>query len=120
MQHVTVGRIDCDGVRHEAAAIAAAISAPVLNEISPLSAVELRRKRRMSALRSSLIALAILLAPAAAQAQGTPEQRKACEPDTKKFCRGLRPEPFIMLQCLQQHREKISAACQKVLKENGQ
>lgn len=73
----------------------------------------------MLGFRVGLIALAVLL-PAPVMAQGTPEQRAACRPDTQKFCRGLRPEPLIMLRCLQENRDKISKACRKVLEDNGQ
>ena len=76
----------------------------------------------MPGFRVGLIALAVLLPalPAPVVAQGTPEQRTACRPDTQKFCRGLRPEPLIMLRCLQENREKLTRACRKVLEDNGQ
>jgi hypothetical protein len=53
---------------------------------------------------------------------GTPEQRAACGPDISRFCKTVKPEdgPFGYLSCLQDHREKLRAACLKVLESNGQ
>jgi hypothetical protein len=53
---------------------------------------------------------------------GTPEQRAACGPDVRRFCKSVKPEdgPFAYLSCLQDHRAKLHAACLKVLESNGQ
>src|SRR5450756_2996493 len=53
---------------------------------------------------------------------GTPEQRAACGHDVGRFCKSDKPEdgPFGYLFCLQAHREKLRAACLKVLESNGQ
>ena len=53
---------------------------------------------------------------------GTPEQRAACGPDVRRYCKSVKPEdgPFAYLACLQDHREKLHAACLKVLESNGQ
>jgi hypothetical protein len=53
---------------------------------------------------------------------GTPEQRAACGPDVGRFCKSVKPEdgPFAYLFCLQGHREKLRAACLRVLESNGQ
>src|SRR5512141_153731 len=53
---------------------------------------------------------------------GTPEQRQACGPDVRRFCKSLKSDdgPFAYLACLQEHREKLRAACLKVLESNGQ
>jgi hypothetical protein len=55
-------------------------------------------------------------------AQGTPEEQAACHPDVTKFCSELKPDAgsLAFLGCLQQHREKISQACDGVLKSHGQ
>ena len=57
-----------------------------------------------------------------AQAQrGTPEEQKACTRDVQKFCRPVIDQgDFTILACLKEHRAKISAACDQVLKSNGQ
>jgi hypothetical protein len=61
--------------------------------------------------------------PAAAQSKekademGTPEQRAACAPDVRRFCRSVKPEegPFAYLSCLQEHQEKLRPACVRVI-----
>jgi len=57
-----------------------------------------------------------------AQAQrGTAEEQKACTRDVQKFCRPVIDQgDFTILACLKEHRAKISAACDQVLKSNGQ
>jgi len=52
--------------------------------------------------------------------QGTAEERAACAPDATKFCQDAIPDTFRVLGCLQNNREKISQACQKVLADHGQ
>lgn len=75
------------------------------------------------------LAFALLLAlaaatPAAAQSQkqnseemGTPQQRAACGPDVRRFCRHVKPEegPMAYYSCLNEHREKLRTACVKVI-----
>ena len=58
----------------------------------------------------------------APEEMGTPEQRAACGHDVGRFCKSVKPEdgPFAYLFCLQAHREKLRAACLKVLESNGQ
>jgi hypothetical protein len=53
---------------------------------------------------------------------GTQEQRVACGPDVRRFCKFVKPEdgPFAYLACLQEHRQKLHSACLKVLESNGQ
>lgn len=62
--------------------------------------------------------------PAAAQSKkdksqdmGTPEQRAACGPDVRRYCAAIKPDegPFAYLSCLQEHREKLRAACVRVI-----
>ena len=52
--------------------------------------------------------------------EGTPEDRAACEPDVKKFCKSAIPDNFKVLACLQANRKQISRACQGVLTKYGQ
>jgi len=77
----------------------------------------------------SLCATAVLLAclPIAAMAdapqqrQGSPDEQKACVKDVSRHCRSLMNEgDLVVLACLQQHRNAISAACNKVLTDHGQ
>jgi len=52
--------------------------------------------------------------------EGTPEDRAACEPDVKRFCKAAIPDNMKVLSCLQANRQKISKACQGVLTRYGQ
>ena len=55
------------------------------------------------------------------QRSGTPEEQKACSRDVQRHCRSVMDQgDLIVLSCLQQNRPKISAACDKVLKDHGQ
>jgi hypothetical protein len=53
-------------------------------------------------------------------AGGTPEDRAACQPDAKRFCKAAMPDELRVLGCLQDNRKRISAACQRVLIKYGQ
>jgi hypothetical protein len=52
--------------------------------------------------------------------EGTPQEREACHPDVMKYCREFVPDSFQILACLQGERERISKACQLVLRNHGQ
>jgi hypothetical protein len=51
--------------------------------------------------------------------QGTPEEERACAPDSAKYCKQFEPDAFQVLGCLQQNRTRISKACQTVLRNRG-
>jgi hypothetical protein len=53
-------------------------------------------------------------------AQGTPEDRIACEPDVQRHCKAAIPDQLRVLNCLQDNRKRISRACQGVLVKYGQ
>jgi hypothetical protein len=72
----------------------------------------------------ALLLLVATVTAAAAQSKngkteemGTPEQRAACEPDVRRFCKSVKPEegPFAYLNCLQEHMDKLRPACVKVI-----
>jgi hypothetical protein len=78
------------------------------------------------------IAAFLVLAPVGAQAQqqqmpspfpdmmkGTPQEQAACAPDSTRFCQRFEPDSMQVLGCLQQNRERISKACQQVLRNRG-
>jgi hypothetical protein len=77
-------------------------------------------------MRKSLLALTLLSITVssnafAQQQRGTAEEQKACTRDAQKFCRPVLDQgDFTVLACLKEHRSKISAACDQVLKSNGQ
>jgi hypothetical protein len=51
--------------------------------------------------------------------KGTPEEERACAPDSAKFCARFEPDPLQVLFCLQRNRPQISKACQMVLRNRG-
>jgi hypothetical protein len=64
-----------------------------------------------------------LFIPGAAMAQhgGTEAEQRACDGNVQRYCRPVLDQgDFAVLACLQQHREKLSAACKKVLTDHGQ
>ena len=79
-------------------------------------------------MRKSLLALTLLsitvssnVAFAKQQRSGTAEEQKACTRDVQKFCRPVIDQgDLTILACLKENRPKISAACNQVLKNNGQ
>jgi len=76
-------------------------------------------------MRKSLLVLTLLSISASssafAQGRGTAEEQKACTRDVQKFCRPVIDQgDFTILACLKENRSKISAACDQVLKNNGQ
>jgi hypothetical protein len=58
---------------------------------------------------------------AMAQHSGTPEEQRACASNVQRFCRPVIDQgDFAVLACLQQHREKLTGSCKKVLTDHGQ
>jgi len=51
----------------------------------------------------------------------TVHEHDACARDVTRFCRAHISEgDQVVLSCLQQHRQHLSRACEKVLAEHGQ
>lgn len=78
-------------------------------------------------MRNSLLVLTLLSITVssnvafAQQRSGTAEEQKACTRDVQKFCRPVIDQgDLTILACLKENRPKISAACNQVLKNNGQ
>jgi len=80
-------------------------------------------------MRKSILALILvsLSAATAASAQpqpqrsGTPAEQAACSRDVQRHCRPVIDQgDFTILACLQEHRPKLSKACDHVLKDHGQ
>ena len=61
-----------------------------------------------------------LPALAQSQQQGTPQERAACAPAVRKFCKSANEDTMRVLACLQANRTKIGAACNRVLVSHGQ
>ena len=80
-------------------------------------------------MRKSLLALTLLsvtvstgaFAQQQPQRSGTAQEQAACNRDVQKHCRKVIDQgDFVVLACLKENRSKISAACDQVLKNNGQ
>ncbi len=52
--------------------------------------------------------------------QGTPQEQQACTRDASRFCRKELGNDAAVQQCLRQHRQRLSSACQKVFQSHGQ
>jgi hypothetical protein len=71
------------------------------------------RLHRVSVLGiAAAIGLALMGQPAAAQ--GTPEQRAACEGDAMRFCNQYVPDVQRISACMAQHRRYLSPRCRAV------
>jgi hypothetical protein len=56
-----------------------------------------------------------------AQHGGTADEQKACTRDVQRHCRAVIDQGDLnILTCLKQNREKLSEACNQVLKSHGQ
>ena len=77
-------------------------------------------------LRTIVIATLFASAATGALAQAsnrsvTAQEQKACAKDVSRYCRTVMNEAdLVILSCLQQHRAKISKACDAVLASHGQ
>jgi hypothetical protein len=61
--------------------------------------------------RASAGLLLSLFAAGAAQAAGTPEQRRACTPDVYRLCPGEIPNVRAITACLRRQKASLSEAC---------
>ena len=76
---------------------------------------------RKSLLALTLLSLTISTGALAQQRSGTAQEHAACTRDVQKHCRKVIDQgDFVILACLKENRSKISAACDTVLKNNGQ
>lgn len=73
---------------------------------------------RSRARRASTVGLFLTLFASAAQAQGTPEQRRACTPDVYRLCAGEIPNVRAITACLR-NRASLSEACRAVFDQAG-
>jgi hypothetical protein len=72
--------------------------------------------RILFVLSGLLAAQALTLLPVSAQ-----QTHDACVRDVTRFCRvHMNDGDSVVLECLKQHRSRLSRACDKVLTENGQ
>ena len=78
-------------------------------------------------MRKSFLALFLLSSSVATgaiaqpQRSGTAAEQAACTRDVQRHCRPVIDQgDFTVLACLQQHRPKLTKACDQVLKDHGQ
>jgi hypothetical protein len=72
---------------------------------------------RMSGLVfASLWALTLMSIPVAAQ--GTPEQRAACQGDAQRLCGQFIPDVDRITSCMIQRQRYLSAACRSAMKSS--
>jgi hypothetical protein len=65
--------------------------------------------------------LSVSTSAIAQQRSGTPEEQAACTRDVQRYCRPVIDQgDFTILACLQQHRAKLTVACNQVLKNHRQ
>jgi len=72
------------------------------------------RRWRAPPLGAASLLVGIVLAAASftpAAAQGTPEQRAACEQDAYRLCSQFVPDENTTARCLRRHRANLSPAC---------
>ena len=69
--------------------------------------------------RASTVGLFLTLFASVAQAQGTPEQRRACSPDVYRLCAGEIPNVRAITACLRRNRASLSDACRTVFEQAG-
>jgi hypothetical protein len=63
---------------------------------------------------AALFGLALMLAPAPGAAQGTPEQRAACEGDAMRLCGNYGADVDRIIACMHANRRNLSARCRAV------
>lgn len=76
----------------------------------------------MYKIRTLVLSAAMIgLSTIAIAQSGTPDEQAACRPDVRRFCYKVKEAegPSAFLQCLQEHRAKLSAACRAVLEGHG-
>lgn len=64
----------------------------------------------------TVAALAFVVASSAAFAQGTEEQREACQPDAKRFCEQVGFDTAKIAQCMGKNYRRLSPQCRQVMR----
>lgn len=62
------------------------------------------------------IALLLGVSSSLALAQGTQEQREACQPDAKRFCEQVGFDTARIAQCMGQNYRNLSPGCRQVMR----
>ncbi|MEW6643841.1 MAG: hypothetical protein AB1586_25260 [Pseudomonadota bacterium] len=61
--------------------------------------------------RAFAIVATIMALASAAQAAGTPEQRRACRADAMRLCRDAVPNVPRITACMEKNKAKLSPSC---------
>jgi hypothetical protein len=77
---------------------------------------------RFAAILSLLSVLPLLAMPTTASAQtGGEKHNSACARDVARHCRSkMNDGDMVVLECLKEHRSKLSKSCARTLAEHGQ
>lgn len=72
-------------------------------------------RARIGALLAAALALGLLAAPTPAAAQGSAEQREACQGDAFRLCGEFIPNAQTTAACLFKKKRSLSPACRDVM-----
>ena len=75
-----------------------------------------RLPRSSFACAAMLFGLALMVPLAPATAQGTPEQRAACEGDAMRLCSEFIPDVARITRCMEVKRRQLSPRCRTMFK----
>jgi len=70
---------------------------------------------RLEASQNWLTATLLIAWTSYAEAQGSPEDRKACTPDVFRLCSDFIPDPTSIEACLRRRSAELSLDCKNVL-----
>jgi hypothetical protein len=70
-------------------------------------------RRALRGIAGAAVLVGLALASAPAGAQGTPEQRAACENDAMRLCQQYVPDVDRITACMSRHRGQLSPACRR-------
>jgi hypothetical protein len=76
--------------------------------------VSLSNDWRALSMAGCLLGLTLMVTAIPAAAQGTPEQRAACEQDAYRLCSQYIPDERRTGACLRRNRIKLSPACRRL------
>jgi hypothetical protein len=70
-------------------------------------------RRTLQGITGAAALLGLALMTSSAGAQGTPEQRAACEGDAMRLCQQYVPDVNRITACMSRHRSQLSPACRR-------
>ena len=89
--------------------------------IVPVVGDEVMRLLTLFSAIAALLTLPVLAQAQTAPDRGTQQEQRACSGDARRHCRNVLDQgDMAVLACLQQHRTRLTRACQAVLTSHGQ